>query len=88
MTAKSTLIELSKRLSDIESLIGHVDKDVAGDRNSEMTLETRGHNIRKFLNTFGEFFENGKFEDLSASIIHNLNTHTPRTIQRKSSMIF
>ena len=53
MTAKSTLIELSKRLSDIESLIGHVDKDVADDRNSEMTLETRGHNIRKFLNTFG-----------------------------------
>ena len=86
MTTKSTLIELSKRLSDIESLLGHVDKDVADD--SEMTLETRGHNIRKFLNTFGEFFENGKFEDLSASIIHNLNTHTPRTIQRKSSMIF
>ena len=54
-TTKSTLIELSKRLSDIESVVGDLSKDVS----NELTLETRAHHVRKFLTRFEEFFENG-----------------------------
>ena len=55
---KSTLIELSKRLSEIENVVGDLSKNDVS-TNNELTLETRAQNVRKFLTGFEEFFENG-----------------------------
>ena len=75
---KSTLIELSKRLSEIETVVGDLSKNDVSD-NNELTLETRAQNVRKFLTRFQEFFENGTWEETLRSNRHkNLNLHLHR----------
>jgi hypothetical protein len=54
-TTQSTLIELSKRLSEIESTVGRVD----GESDSSLTLESRAKKIRTFLKSFRQFLDKG-----------------------------